>query len=135
MLRLSKKGEYGVEVLAALAKAEKGELISMRYLSEERDLPLYFLSQIMSRLKKSKLVKSKEGIGGGYKLIKKPEEISLLKVIDVLEGPSGLVKCICKEGHKCKREEKCLTVNGWRKLNEEFVKFFQDKTLQDLISN
>lgn len=135
MIRLSKRGEYGIEVLVALALADYDELISMRYLSEERDLPLYFLSQIMSRLKKAKYVESKEGIGGGYKLIKQPQQIPLIEIIDILEGPAGLVECMCKDAKRCRRTNKCISRKGWAKLNEEFVNFFKGKTLKDIIVN
>lgn len=134
MLRLSKKGDYGIEVLATLSKLKAGELMTITKISETKKLPSYFLSQVMSDLKKAGLVKSKEGIGGGYCLTKRPSDISLLEIIEIFEGKASLVKCMCDEEEKCNREKFCSCQKGWSKLGTEMAKFFKDKTLQDLIN-
>jgi Rrf2 family protein len=133
MLKLSKKGEYGIEVLIILSQVKDGELMSIRSMSEERKLPLYFLSQIMSDLKKAGYVESKEGIGGGYKLIKEPSKISLLDVLTILEGEPCIVNCADKKNSNCKREKVCSAQKGLKILSESLNNFFRDKTLQDLI--
>jgi len=135
MIRLSKKADYGIEALIALSKAENGELISMSKMSKERKLPLYFLSQVMSELKKAGLVESKEGIGGGYRILVQPEGISILRILEIFEGETALVDCACKDFQSCKRGDKCQSKEGWSALNKDFINFFKEKTLQDLIKD
>jgi len=134
MLRLSKKGEYGIEVLIALSQVKDGKLLSIRAMADEKKLPLYFLSQIMSDLKKAEYVESKEGIGGGYRLIKEPKDISLLNVLTILEGEPCMVDCAGKDFKGCKREDVCVAKNGLKVLSDCLKEFFQNKSLQNLIN-
>jgi len=133
MLRISKKAGYGVEVLVALSEVKGGELISIKQISKDKKLPLSFLSQVMSKLKKANLVISKEGLNGGYKLSLKPAEISLLKIIQVFEGDPVLVECLGKDEVTCARKSCCTVKDSWLKLSCELRTFFENKTLKDMI--
>lgn len=135
MLSLSKKGEYGIEVLIILSKLGEGEMISIREIAETANLPKYFLSQIMSDLKKRCYVNSKEGINGGYYLVKDIREITLFDIISVFEKDLLIVDCLCSKGGGCNRYDSCNSRHGWKAINNEIVKLFKSKTLFDLINS
>lgn len=134
MLRLSKKGDYGIEVLVTLAKLKNNERMAINQIAKERNLPSYFLSQVMSALKKAELVHSKEGVGGGYSLAKRPDKISLLEILETFEGKAVLVECLENKSNLCKREAHCLCKRGWSRLGDQLVEFFKNKSLQELIN-
>jgi len=133
MFKISKKGEYGVEVLIALSKSKADNLISIKQISEQYHLPKSFLSQVMSDLKKAGLVISKEGVSGGYKIAKDLSSITLLEVLQVFEKGTFLVDCMCPNSGGCSREAFCSSKSSWSSISRELISYFENKKLSDLI--
>ena len=123
-------------LLSLLAEKEKGKLkdyTSIAALSYENDLPYAFISRIAAELKAAKILTSREGAGGGYKLAGDPSKISVGKVIEILDGPFSPTKCTNEE-EKCKYEKKCLICNFWQdSLKKQIAKILNDHTLEDLM--
>ena len=86
-MKLTKKGEYGLRALLALALVYDRKTLCLRELSARERLPVKFLEQIMMILKRAHLVESVKGKHGGYSLARSPEEITLGEVIRVVDGP------------------------------------------------
>ena len=86
-MKLTKKGEYGLRALLALALVYDQKTLCLRELSARERLPVKFLEQIMMILKRARLVESVKGKHGGYSLARPPEEITLGEVIRVVDGP------------------------------------------------
>lgn len=105
MLKITKKGDYGLTFLTALAKAKPKTFVPLKSISQTNHLPYKFISQIALQLKAEGLVKSKEGLGGGYRLNKTPEKISLAKILETLEGPIAPVACL--RGKRCLNQKTC----------------------------
>ena len=105
---------------------------SIRIISEEYDLPYRFLSQIASDLKKVNLINSKEGKGGGYYLIKEPQDIKLTDIIAVLDEPVGIVSCQRDKG--CKHAKTCKISPIWERIQKEISNKIQEYSIQDFIS-
>ncbi len=96
---LSKRGDYVLRAAIALAKAhEKGELRKLREIVEEMGVPSTFAPQVLTDLVKTNLVTSKAGKNGGFKLVRSPESISLLQIIEAGEGPLHADYCALGEG-------------------------------------
>lgn len=112
---------------------DKGnESVVLRNISEDEDLSIRYLEQIIIPLKISKLVKSVRGAGGGYTLAKHPSEITLCEIINVLEGSSTLVDCVEDPG-SCERTTECAAHEVWREASDLLRNYFTSKTLQDLV--
>jgi len=133
MLKISKKGEYGVEVLIALSKIDKDKLFSIKQIAKQYYLPKSFLATIMGDLKKAGLVISKEGISGGYKLAKPPQKITLLEILQIFEKGTFLVDCVCGKHNLCNRESFCSSKSAWASISQELITYFAEKKLSDLI--
>lgn len=86
-MKMTKKGEYALRALLALSLVYDQKTLSLREISEQEDLPVKFLEQIMMVLKRNDLVQSVKGKHGGYSLSRPPEEITLGEVIRVIDGP------------------------------------------------
>jgi len=134
MIKLSTKGRYGTRLMLNLAlHYDKGnESVVLRNISEDEDLSIRYLEQIIIPLKISKLVKSVRGAGGGYTLAKHPSEITLCEIINVLEGSSTLVDCVEDPG-SCERTTECAAHEVWREASDLLRNYFTSKTLQDLV--
>ena len=89
----TRRGEYGLTAALYMARPDRGELSQIHDIAEHCGLPEPFLGQILRLLVRGGLVQSKKGVGGGFSLARKPEDISFLDVIEALEGPVAVNRC------------------------------------------
>ena len=112
-MRLSKRGEYGLRAMMALAAPGadgKPPVLQIREIAEHEQMPGKFLEQILLALKNAGLLHSKMGVGGGYHLARPAAEISLGQIVRVLDGPLAPVKCVSQMAYEpcgCPDEETC----------------------------
>jgi Rrf2 family protein len=112
-MRLSKRGEYGLRAMIALARPSpdgRPAVVQIRDIAEREQIPAKFLEQILLSLKNGGLLHSKMGVGGGYHLAKPPSEISLGQIVRILDGPLAPVKCVSQMAYEpcgCPDEETC----------------------------
>jgi len=133
MLRLSTKGQYGVRAMFELAKHyEKGPL-TIKQIAERQDVSVSYLEQLMNSLRRSKLIGSRKGPGGGYMINKKPELISIGMILNALEGPVTITHCLGPKAKRCNRVEGCVTRLLWKSLGEKIENFLGTITLNDLL--
>ena len=131
MLRLSAKGQYGVRAMFEIAGGYPDRPVTIREISERQDVSVAYLEQILNRLRKAGLIRSVKGPGGGYLLIRKPEEISIAAILDELEGPGAITSCLNPE-EGCVRVDSCVTHLLWKALGEQVQAFLQTITLRNL---
>jgi len=134
MIKLSTKGRYGTRLMLNLALhyTEGNEAVVLKNISEEENLSIRYLEQIIIPLKIHKLVKSVRGAGGGYTLARHPSKITVCEIIEVLEGSCSLVDCV-DDDEFCERTTECATHEIWKEASELLKNYFESKTLQDLV--
>lgn len=133
MLRLSTKGQYGVRAMFEIARGYPDKPVPIKRISEEQDVSVAYLEQILNKLRNSGLIKSIKGPGGGYILSKQPEKISIGAILSELEGPIAITSCLDpKEG--CVRVDGCVTYMLWKSLGEKIEGFLDTVTLRDLLA-
>lgn len=91
---LSKKTQYAFKALMYLAQKHSGEPVLIAEISQQRNIPLKFLENILLELKKHGILDSKKGKGGGYHLSKSPDKIFLADVLRLIDGPIALLPCV-----------------------------------------
>jgi Rrf2 family protein len=111
-MKLSKKGEYALRSLINLGiAAEVGRaLVQVSELADNEQLPVKFLEQILQALKEAGLVKSERGKYGGYRLAKKPREITIGQVVRLIDGPLAPIGCVSQTAYEkctCPDEAHC----------------------------
>lgn len=111
-MKLSKKGEYALRSLINLGIASEvgRSLVQVSELAESEQLPVKFLEQILQSLKDAGLVVSARGKFGGYRLAKKPKEITIGNVIRLIDGPLAPIGCVSQTAYEkcsCPDEEHC----------------------------
>jgi Rrf2 family protein len=134
MIKISTKGRYGTRLMLNLALHynERNKPVILRNVSEDEEISLRYLEQIIAPLKINSLVKSVRGAGGGYTLAKHPSKIKLKEIIEVLEGPICLVDCV-DDSDYCHRIPICAAHNVWKKTTFLLRDYFKKISLQDLI--
>lgn len=134
MIKLSTKCRYGVRLMVNLASHyKKGtEAVILKNISEEEEISVRYLEQIIIPLRVSRLLKSIRGAGGGYMLAKHPSKITLNEILEVLEGPICFVDCVDDEDY-CDRISTCATYEIWKEASVLLRDYFQKTTLQDLV--
>ncbi len=130
MLKISREVELGLLLMVELARKPK-EKIGLKEWSEKRDLPYRFLSKVAVKLKKAKLLESKEGREGGYSLARSAAKIKVGEVIKALEGPVKPVKCM--SGGTCECESWCGHKDLMDGLSKAVEKQLSKVTIKDLV--
>jgi Rrf2 family protein len=97
-LELTKRADYAIRAVLALARAADGERLSVRRVAEDQSVPERFLTQVMRDLVRAGLVEGAVGRTGGYRLAKPSTETSLLDVVEAVEGDSHRQVCILRGG-------------------------------------
>lgn len=133
MIRLSTKGRYGTRLMLNLANnySNGNEAIILKSVSEDENISIRYLEQIIIPLKINKLVKSIRGAGGGYILARHPSKIKLSDILDSLEGTMSLVECV-EDKDYCDRTNICATHDIWKEASSMLQDYFESLTLQDL---
>tara|TARA_R110001583_G_scaffold34847_1_gene116579 strand:- start:25859 stop:26275 length:417 start_codon:yes stop_codon:yes gene_type:complete len=132
---LSKKTKYGLKALSYLAKQEQHVPVLISEISISENISKKFLESILLTLKKTGILSSKKGKGGGYYLLKNPTEIKLSTVIRALEGPIAMLPCVSLNYYErcddCKSEERCSLNILMAEVRDSTLKILENKTLED----
>lgn len=135
---LSKKTKYGIKALTYLAKQEQGVPVQIATISEMENISLKFLESILLTLRKSGLLGSKKGKGGGYYLLKDPKEIKMTTVMRVLEGPIAMIPCVSLNYYEkcddCPDEAACGVHHLMIQIRDSNLRVYGETSLADLIA-
>lgn len=97
-MELTKRGDYGIRAMLALSRLPAGRLLSVRRIAEEMAIPVRFLPQVMGDLSAAGLVSAETGRTGGYRLAKPADQVSLLDVVEAIEGDGRRRSCVLRGG-------------------------------------
>ncbi|MCB1042638.1 MAG: Rrf2 family transcriptional regulator [Acidobacteria bacterium] len=136
---LTRKTDYALIALSQLAQAwtQSEGPVSARTIADAYDLPAPLLMNILKQLHHAHLLDSKRGINGGYQLMRDPRNISLLQVIEALEGRVNLALCTesIDESHNCQIEDQCPISHPIQRFNSLLNNFLKTMTLADLVDD
>lgn len=132
---LSKKTQYAFKALIYLAEhADKGPVL-ISEISKRKNIPLKFLENILLELRKAGVLESKKGKGGGYYFSVDPQQVSLAKIMRLLDGPIALLPCVSLNFYeKCKDcDEKICGLNRMMvQVRDATLKVLETKSVADL---
>lgn len=133
-MKLTSKGRYAVTAMLDVAIKEHSGPVPLADISERQGISLSYLEQLFSKLRKNQLVSSVRGPGGGYKLGKQRNEISVAMIIDAVNESVDVRKCSGKDG--CREDGvQCLTHSLWEQLSDRISTFLDDITLEELMAS
>lgn len=131
-MKLSTRGRYGTRVLLDLALQQGREPVPLKEIAERQEISLQYLEHLIAPLISSGLVRSIRGAKGGILLAKRPEEIKLSEVIELLEGSVAPVECV-DSPEICGRASFCVTRDVWGELKRAIAGVLESITIQDLV--
>ena len=133
MIMISTKGRYAVRVMIDLAEHTDEKNVPLKDIATRQLISKKYLEAIVKDLVKAKLIKGSSGKGGGYKLVKKPEEYTVGEILESTEGPLASVACIADEKYNCPRKTFCQTLPMWEEFDGMVHDYFYSKKLSDLL--
>ncbi len=132
MMKLSKMTDYAVILLAEMAKNDQ-KLMSASCLASKTTLPEPTVSKLLKMLARQKIVESVRGANGGYKLLSKPENITIATVIRATDGPVMLTACADQDNDCCDRTNECSMRGKWSPLNKAMTIALESVSLSQMM--
>ena len=131
-MNISAKSKYAVRALVELAErteADPGRVVRLNDIATGRGIPLQFLEQLFAALRRAGIVKSRRGASGGYQFARPPAQVTVLEVVETLDG---LVSpAVCTQG-ECERLEECGPAAVWLEAKLALEQVLRETTIADL---
>ena len=131
MLRVSRLTDYATVVMTCIA-AHPTEVLSAVQIADETRLELPTVSKLLKALGHAALVESFRGVNGGYRLARAAADISLVEIVEAIEGPIGMTECSMAEG-QCDREAQCGVRGSWQLVNNVLDNALRAVSLADML--
>jgi Rrf2 family iron-sulfur cluster assembly transcriptional regulator len=131
-MRLTTKGRFAVTAMIDLSLRQHGGPVTLAGISERQKISLSYLEQLFGKLRRSGLVASVRGPGGGYNLAKALETVSIAEIIHAVDEPLDATMCGGK-GNCHDGENPCMTHDLWMSLNAKMFEYLSSVTLADLV--
>jgi|YNPNPStandDraft_1061719.scaffolds.fasta_scaffold46636_2 Rrf2 family iron-sulfur cluster assembly transcriptional regulator len=131
---LSRRADYGVRAMMDIAAHAARERVVVAEIARRQEIPASFLAKIIPRLVRAGLVRTSLGATGGITLALPPEEISLLHIIEAIEGPFALNLCSL-EPTRCKLYATCSACAVWGKAQNQLNHTLAQTRLSDLVAS
>lgn len=131
MFQIKARIDYGLMIMFELGKNE-GQIMPLSVIAKRMEVSSVYLSQISNRLIKAGLIKSKEGVGGGYFLSRPASDISILEIVEALEGKIR-IRCHDKDNENCPNLSKCEMKSIWGGILFDLKKVLHGRTLASIL--
>ena len=132
-MEITRAADYGLRAMYRLGQSSSENSSLISDIADEMDIPAQFLHKVMPRLVKAGLVRSRRGARGGYKLAKEPAEISLLDVIQAIDGPIHVNRCLF-DHDDCSRNETCPIRPVFKVAQDALCSVLHANSLADVIA-
>ena len=134
-MRLSTKGRYAVMAMADLARNGRERAVSLAEIATRQEISLSYLDQLFARLRKSGLVRSVRGPGGGYLLARGADQTSVAEIVLAVDEPIRATRCQHRSSPQgcMMRGERCIAHDLWEDLGAEIHAFLAGVSLEDVV--
>ncbi len=131
-MRLTRAGEYAVRCVIYLAMSGRDVLVSRKEIASKAEIPAQFLAKIAQELAKAGIIEIRQGVRGGFILIRDPEDITLLDVVETMIGEIYLNDCVCRPG-SCDASRTCSVHRVWQHARNQLRDTLGSVTFASLI--
>lgn len=136
MNKINRKLEYALMALKYMSKKIPGELTTAKEVSDSFRTPFDATARVMQQMaQKGGILRSEYGASGGYQITKDLAKVSIQDLIDIIEGPTALVKCLHKEGEegRCDIKDTCNILSPVKYLNQKLSDFYKGISLKEVL--
>ena len=134
-MMISTRGRYALRVMIDLAERQTSDFTPLKEIAARQEISEKYLESIVKNLVQNGFLEGLRGKGGGYRLVRAPEEYTVGSILRLMEGSLAPVACLEQRAQPCNREGSCRTLPMWRKLYDLLNDFFDGITLADLIDS
>ena len=135
-MKLSSRGRYAVMAMADLAIHSSGRPVSLAEIADRQEISLSYLEQLFGKLRRSHLVRSVRGPGGGYKLARVGEEIRVADIFVAVDEPLSATRCRPGAATGCQSSRgRCLTHDLWEELGNQIHLYLSSVSLADVVNH
>ena len=131
---ISTKGRYAIRFMIDLAEQSVDTPVPLDETAARQEISKKYLEIIVKILVRGKLVKGTSGKGGGYLLMRRPEEYTIGEILELTEGTLATVACLSADAEPCPRESFCKTLPMWKKFDHIVHDYFFHITIADLVN-
>lgn len=133
MNKINRKLEYALMALKYMSQKIPGELTTAKEVSDSFRTPFDATARVMQQMaQKGGILRAEYGASGGYQITKDLAKISMHDLVEIIEGPTALVKCLHSEG-PCEIQGTCNIVSPVTQLNDRLTEFYKSLSLKDLL--
>ena len=130
-MQITRQADYALRAMLFLASMEPSQRAATRHIAEQKDIPPSFLAKIISQLSIAGLIHTSRGARGGVTLAREPGEITVLEVVEAIDGPISLNECTLNAG-ACPFGEKCPLRPMWCDAQAELIERLRTTTFADV---
>jgi Rrf2 family protein len=130
-MRLTREGDYAVRIVVDLAGRPRGDVVRTEDLTVSTGVPRPYLAKIVQALARARLVQTRPGPGGGVSLLPPPASITLRQMVEAIEGPIHLNRCLVRSG-ECPRDAFCSVHPVWARIQSVLVRELEAVSARDL---
>lgn len=132
-MQITRQADYAARAVLHLARTGNNEQVSTGHVAKEQRIPPAFLAKIISQLSIAGILQTSRGARGGIRLARRPEQITLLEVIEAIDGPIKLNVCVRGEG-TCLFEDNCPIQSVWCDIQNEMTAKLRNANFAQLIA-
>lgn len=132
-LRLTNAGDYAIRSMIFIASLPEDAVVLRSEICESQRIPSSFMAKILRSLVRAQLLRSTRGVNGGFSLARQPSEITLLHVLEAIEGPLSLTDCV-PNSEECAHSANCPANAVWSRVQDSIKEILRSTTLEDLVS-
>lgn len=134
MNKINRKLEYALMALKYMSRKIPGELTTAKEVSDSFHTPFDATARVMQQMaaQKGGILRAEYGVNGGYQITKDLAKVSIHDLVEIIEGPTALVKCLHKES-PCEIQGTCNIVSPVTQLNHRLTEFYKSLSLKELL--
>ncbi len=131
-MQVTRQADYAIRAIYYLATLGIDQRASTSQIAKEQHIPPSFLAKIISQLSVAGLLHTSRGARGGVTLARRPEEITMLDVVEAIDGPINLNECV-NDGHGCNFDHDCPMRSLWCEIQDTLVSRLTGTTFADFV--
>ena len=132
-LRLTNAGDYAIRSMIFIASLPEDAVVLRSEICETQKIPSSFMAKILRSLVRAQLLRSTRGVNGGFSLARPASQVTLLDILESIEGPLALTDCVPSPA-ECEHSMNCPANAVWARVQNSIKEILRSSTLEDLVS-
>lgn len=132
---ISTKGRYALRVMVDMAEHQSEGYLPLKEIAQRQEISEKYLESILKVLVQNNLLVGLRGKGGGYRLVRPPEQYTVGSILRLTEGSLAPVACLNRDPEQCPRVSQCRTLPMWKKLDQLVNDYLEGVTVADLMAS